>query len=88
MLESAVVSAGLKLDELAEFDVGAGVILLTLQDAGKPTRGVTYPDMYEAVRLHLPRRLERFRISNAQVIVDALLSHLRARQSVFTMAAQ
>jgi hypothetical protein len=87
MLDNSVISIGLKLNELAEFEVGVGVILLTLKDAGKNTRGVSYQDLYEAVRLRLTTRLERYRITNPQTVVDALLKYLRDYQSVFTMAA-
>jgi hypothetical protein len=87
MIENPVVSAGLKLNELAGFEVGAGVILLTLKDAGKSARGITYPDLHEAVLLHLARRLKRYSIGNPEPIVDALLKYLRDYQSVFTMAA-
>ncbi len=88
MLENAVISAGLKLNELAEFEVGAGVVLLTLKDAGKAAHGITYADMHEAMRLHLGQRLERFGIKAPQPIVDSLLKYLKDYQSVFTMAAQ
>jgi hypothetical protein len=88
MIENSVMSAGLKLNELAEFEIGAGVILLALRDAGKSARGTTYAEVYEAVQLHLAHRLERCGISNPEPIVDGLLDYLRDYQSVFTMAAR
>ena len=87
MLESWVVSAGLKLNQLAEFDAGAGVILLTLKDAGQKAHSITYADLHAAMRNHLGPRLERYRIEHPERIVDALLEHLRDYQSVFTMGA-
>ena len=57
MLENSVVSAGLKLNELAGLEVGAGVVLLTLKDAGKNAKGITYADLYQAMQLHLAQRL-------------------------------
>jgi len=88
MLDRSVVSAGLKLNELAKLESGAGVILMTLKDAGKSAQGVTFSDLYEAVQRHLAPRLERYTIANPQPIVEALLKYLRDYQSVFTMAAQ
>jgi hypothetical protein len=88
MFDRAVVSAGLKLSELAKLESGAGVILLTLKDAGKSTQGVNYTDLYEAVQNRLRQRLERYGIDNPQPVVDALLEYLRDYQSVFTMAAE
>jgi hypothetical protein len=88
MLDNSVVSAGLKLNELAEFEVGTGVILLTLKDAGKSTQGVTYADLREAVQVHLGGRLERYGIKAPERIVDQLLTYLKDTQSVFTMAAR
>jgi hypothetical protein len=87
MLENSVVSAGLKLNELAGLEVGAGVILLTLKDAGKSAKGITYADLYQAMQLHLAQRLQRYGISDTASIVDALLKYLRDCQSVFTMSA-
>jgi hypothetical protein len=87
MLENSVVSTGLKLNELAEFEVGTGVILLTLKDAGKSTQGVTYVDLREAMRVHLGGRLERYGIKAPERIVERLLAYLEDTQSVFTMAA-
>jgi hypothetical protein len=88
MLDRSVVSAGLKLNELAKLESGAGVILMTLKDAGKSAQGVTYTDLYDAVQHHLGPRLERYTIANPEPIVAALLKYLRDYQSVFTMAAQ
>ena len=88
MLDKSVVSAGLKLNELAKLESGAGVILLTLKDAGKSPQDVTFSDLYDAVRHHLAGRLERYTVSDPQAVVDGLLTYLRDYQSVFTMAAQ
>jgi hypothetical protein len=88
MLDESVVSAGLKLNQLAKLESGAGVILLTLKDAGKKAQGITYSGLREAVEGHLARRLERFGIKDPQPRVDALLVYLRDYQSVFTMAAR
>ncbi len=88
MLENSVVSVGLKLNELAAFEVGAGVVLLTLKDAGKDSRTLTYSDLHQALSLHLAPRLARYRVENPQPIVDALLKYLQDYQSVFTMAAR
>ena len=88
MLESWVVSAGVKLNELAQFETGAGVILLALKDAGKTARGITYPELHRALQSHLGQRLERYGIKTPQPIVDALLEYLTDYQSVFTMAAR
>jgi hypothetical protein len=87
MLENSVMSAGLKLNELAEFEVGAGVILLTLKDAGRSAQGITYVDLHDAVQRHLAQRLERYGIKTPQRIVERLLGYLKDTQSVFTMAA-
>jgi hypothetical protein len=87
MSDNAVASAGLKLNELASFDCGMGVILLTLRDAGKDARRISYRDLYDAMQQHLPQRLARYHFSNSQLIVDGLLKHLRDYQSVFTMGA-
>ncbi|MBN2369976.1 MAG: hypothetical protein JXO72_05765 [Vicinamibacteria bacterium] len=88
MLDESVVSAGLKLNELAKLESGAGVILLTIKDAGKSTRGITYSDLYYAVQHHLAQRLKRYSVSDPETIVDTLLKYLRDYQSVFTMAAR
>lgn len=88
MLERWVVSAGLKLDELARFEAGAGVILLALKDAGKKAQGITYAELRGAMRTHLGRRLERYGIEAPERIVGSLLEYLTEYQSVFTMAAQ
>ena len=87
MSDNAVIAAGLKLNELASFEVGAGVVLLTLKDAGKNVRSLSYRDLYDAVQHHLPQRLERYQIGDPQLIADALLKYLRDYQSVFTMGA-
>jgi hypothetical protein len=87
MSDNAVVSVGLKLNDLASFEVGAGVVLLTLKDAGKDARSISYRDLYDAMQSHLPQRLARYNISNPQPIVDELLKYLKDYQSVFTMAA-
>jgi hypothetical protein len=87
MSDNAVVSAGLKLNELASFEVGAGVILLTLKDAGKDARTISYRDLYDAMQRHLPQRLARYHISDPQPIVEGLLKYLKDYQSVFTMSA-
>ncbi len=88
MLERWVVSAGLKLDELAKFEAGAGVILLALKDAGKKAQGITYAELRGAMRTHLGGRLGRYGIEAPERIVDSLLEYLTEYQSVFTMAAQ
>lgn len=88
MLEGWVVSAGLKLNELAKFEAGAGVILLALKDAGKKAQGITYAELRGAMRSHLGPRLERYGIEAPERLVDALLEYLTEYQSVFTMAAR
>jgi hypothetical protein len=88
MPEKSVISAGLKLNDLVEFEVGVGVILLTVKDAGKNAREITYSDLYEAVQRCLAKRLERYNVGNPEQIVEALLAYLRDYQSVFTMEAQ
>ncbi len=88
MLEDWLVSAGLRLNELAKFDAGAGVILLALKDAGKKAQGITYAELRGALRNHLGPRLERYGIAAPERIVDAVLDYLTEYQSVFTMAAR
>lgn len=87
MSDNGVVAAGLKLNELASFEVGAGVVLLTLKDAGKDARSISYRDLYDAVEHHLPQRLARYQIGDPTLIANALLTYLRDYQSVFTMGA-
>ena len=88
MLEEWVVSAGFKLNELAKFEAGAGVILLALKDAGKKAQGITYAELRGALQGHLGPRLERYGIETPERLVNALLDHLTEYQSVFTMAAR
>jgi len=88
VLEGWVVSAGLKLNELAKFEAGAGVILLALKDAGKKAQGITYAELRGALQGHLGQRLARYGIETPERLVDALLDHLTEYQSVFTMAAR
>jgi hypothetical protein len=88
MLEGWVVSIGLKLNELAGLETGAGVILLALKDSGKKAQGITYGELRDAIQAHLGGRLERYGIKAPQPIVLALLEHLRDYQSIFTMAAR
>lgn len=88
MLESWVVSLGLKLNELAGFETGPGVILLALKDGGKKASGISYADLRSSLRDHLGPRLERYGIGTPEPIVAALLEYLTDYQSVFTMAAR
>ncbi len=87
MAESPAVPLGLKLNDLAKFNCGVGVILLALKDAGKDPRSLTYPDIYQAVQQSLAPRLERYSIPEPQRIVSELLDYLRSYQSVFTLSA-
>jgi hypothetical protein len=87
MAESPVISVGLKLNELAATSAGVGILLLVVKDAGKNPLGLTFPDLYEAVQAHLAPRLQKYNIANPEQIVSDLLKHLRAYQSVFTLAA-
>ncbi len=87
MPENPAIPVGLKLNELAKFDVGPGVILLVLKDAGRSAQSVSYSELYDAVQRCLGPRLERYRVSNPQQIVDEVLEYLRAYQSVFTLSA-
>ena len=61
MLESWVASLGLKLNELAGFETGPGVILLALKDGGKKASGISYGDLRAALRSHLGPRLGALR---------------------------
>lgn len=87
MPENPAVPVGLKLNDLAKFEVGVGVVLLAVKDAGKNSRELTYSDLYEVVRIHLKPRLERYQIANTDLIVQQLLTYLRDYQSVFTISA-
>ena len=55
MAENPAISVGLKLNDLAKFDVGPGVVLLTLKDAGKNAQKLTYADLYETIQRRLAR---------------------------------
>jgi hypothetical protein len=88
VLESWVVSLGLKLNELVGFENGPGVILLALKDAGKKASGISYGELHGVLQNHLGQRLERYGIKATQPIVDSLLEYLTDCQSVFTMAAR
>jgi hypothetical protein len=88
VLESWVGSLGLRLNELAGFDAGPGVILLTLKDAGRKASGISYKELRSALETHLGPRLERYGIAAPEPIVQALLGYLTDYQSVFTMAAR
>jgi hypothetical protein len=87
MPENPAIPVGLKLNDLAKFDVGVGVMLLAVKDAGKDSRELTYSDLYDAVQRCLAPRLERYRIANPEQIVAELLKYLRDYQSVFTISA-
>jgi hypothetical protein len=87
MPDNPAIPIGLKLNELAKFEVGPGVILLALKDAGRNAQTASYSDLYDTVERCLAPRLERYGISNPQQIVDRLLGYMQAYQSVFTLSA-
>jgi hypothetical protein len=88
VLESWVASLGLKLNELAGFESGPGVILLALKDGGKKASGISYGDLRTTLRIHLGPRLERYGIKTPEPMVEVVLKHLTDYQSIFTMAAR
>ncbi len=87
MPENPAIAIGLKLNALAGFNVGPGVILLALKDAGRSAQNVSYSALYDTVQRCLGPRLKRYRVGNPQQIVDELLEYLRTYQSVFTLSA-
>ena len=67
--------------------IGAGLISLSIRDAGKQIGSLSYEDMHEVLKIYLKARLVKLSISNADVIIREQLRLLHEKQALFTMTA-
>jgi hypothetical protein len=80
---------GEKLAELTQQNDAAcvGLICLAIKDAGKDAKTMNYQDYKDLFQSHLPDRLAKMKIPNANKLSEELTELLNQKQSLFTMMA-